>query len=316
MDFPEDRNVWLRPFKYLVAYEKEIRQAFKEAEATLNLAVIGSGLSDQADNTGHHGAVSAPSASAVQGKDKANANAVEHVPYDSTIDASRAKAERDQIRCLIDFMDSDMQDIFEVKHQVSSQTLKEVAFEHLWLLYRPGDLVYTIRSLEDRATYQAFRILHVTGGRPILDTSNRSKFDPLEDRDFDGESETERKIFDTIRNSALEITSFIIDCFSIDFDGSKLGPKSKRFVIPAFTGKRKIDALELRPSFTLAQHESLYQEMVERGRRFTQIADGTHKRYSGVTLRESKELMYSSRHNHIIHDEEVPDPSTITCLLA
>lgn len=30
MDFPEDRNVWLRPFKYLVAYEMEIRQALQK----------------------------------------------------------------------------------------------------------------------------------------------------------------------------------------------------------------------------------------------------------------------------------------------
>ena len=315
MDFPEDRNVWLRPFKYLVAYEKEIRQTFKEAEATLDLAVNGSGLSDQADNTGHHDTVSAPSTSPVQGRNKVNANAVEYMPHASTIDASRAKAERDHIRCLIDFMDSDMQDIFEVKHQVSSQTLEEVAFEHLWLLYRPGDLVYTIRTLENRATYQAFRILHVTGGRPILDISNNSKFNPINDRGFDGESETEEKIWDTIRSSPLDMTSFIIDCFSIDFDGSKLGPKSRRFIIPTFTGKRKMDALELRPSFTFAHHESLYQEMVERGRRFTQIADGTHKRYSGATLRESKELLYFAHYNHIIHDEEVLYPSTTSSLL-
>ena len=317
MDFPEDRNVWLRPFKYLVAYEMEIREIFKEAKATLDLAVIGSGLSDQADDTGHDDPVSAPSPSPVLGRDKVDANAVEHMPHASTIDVSRAKAERDQIGCLIDFMDSDMQDIFEVKHQVSGKTLEELAFEHLWLLYRPGDLVYTFRSLEDRATYQAFRILHVTGGRPILDTSNHTKFSPIRNREIDDESESEERLLDSLRSSPLEMTSFIIDCFSIDFDGSKLGPKSRRFVIPAFTGKRKMDALELRPSFTFAQHESLYQEMVERGRRFTQIADGTHKRYSGATLRESNELMrYPSHYSHTIHDEEVLCPFTTNFLLA
>ena len=316
MDFPEDRNVWLRPFKYLVAYEMEIRQAFKDAEATLSLAVTGSGLSDQADNTDYHGTVSGPSTSPVQGTEKVNAHTVEHMPHASTIDPSSAKAKRDQIRCLIDFMDSDMHDIFEVKHQVSSQTLEEVSFEHLWLLYRPGDLVYTIRSLEDRATYQAFRILHVTGGRPILDTSNHSRFNPLHHREFDGDSETEERLWDAIRSSPLEMTPFIIDCFSIDFDGSKLGPKSRRFAIPTFTGKRKMDALEVRPSFSFAQHERLYQEMVERGRRFTQIADSTHKKYSGATLRESRELIHSARFNHIIHDEEVLYPSTTSFLLA
>ena len=56
-------------------------------------------------------------------------------------------------------MDMDMQDIFDVKDKVAKRTLKEVAFEHLWLLYKPGDVVYTRKSPDEIGTYQAHRVL-------------------------------------------------------------------------------------------------------------------------------------------------------------
>ena len=224
-----------------------------------------------------------------------------------SIEAFRAKAERDQLRCLVDFMSSDMQDIFDVKRQTADRTLKEVAFEHLWLVYAPGDLVYKRDIIEGSSTYQAYRVLHVTGGRPILDTLNNCGFNSINDRDWEGESESEEKVRDTIRGSSLTITPVVIDCFSIDFDGNRMGPKSRRFVIPAFNGKRKVDALELCPPFSLPQHERLREELIERGRKFTRVANGSHKQYSGTTLRETKELweLGTAYYNYTIHAEEV-----------
>ena len=300
MDFPEDRNVWLRPFKYLVAYETEIRQALQDAESALNVAEGRPELSNQADR----------SSTTPLERGEPDTDVQERTPHTTAVDASRAKAEMDQLGCLVSFMDSDMQDILHVKHQVSNQTLKEIAFEHLWLLYRPGDLVYTIKSLEDSGTYQAFRVLHVTGGRAILDTLRNCGFNAVHDRSWEEESDTEEKARDTIRGSSSNMTTLIIDCFSIDFDGNRLGPKSRRFVIPTFTGKRKVDALEVCPAFFHPQHEKVRQEMVGRGRRFIQLANGTHKRYSGTSLRESRELWESHNYywNYVIHDEEVFDP--------
>lgn len=312
MDFPEDRNVWLRPFKCLVAYETEIRQALQEAELPLDQVEEGSGLSDQTDTLQNHDGVSVPATILVQGGGEVRAGAAKPAPH--AMDESSAKAERDQLRCLMDFMNTDMQDIFDVKRQVAGETLKEIAFEHLWLLYRPGDLVYSSKAPEESSTYQAYRVLHVTGGRPILDTTNKSNFHAVYDRNWEEESESEDKACDVIKGSPSNMTPFIIDCFSIDFDGNRLGPKSRRFVIPKYSCKRKVDAFEICPSFLNPQHEKVYQAMVERGRRFTQLANGSHKRYSGTTLRESRELWQArATHmgwvNYIIHDEEVLDPS-------
>ena len=312
-DFPEDRNVWLRPFKYLVAYETEIRQALEDAEATINLVKADSDISDRPASGEDPNAMSTSFTTPTQAKSKDFTNVSNSMSRIGAIDAPLAKAERDQLRCLVDFMESDMQDIFEIKGQVASQTLEEIGFEHLWLLYRSGDLVYTMKSLEDSGIYQAFRVLHVTGGRPILDTLNKCGFNAIHDRNWEEDSDTEEKARDTIRGSPSDMTPLIIDCFSIEFDGSRLGPRCRRFVIPKFTGKRKVDALELCPSFSHPQHENIRRDLVRRGRRFTQLAIGTHKRYSGTTLRESRELWESHNYywNYVIHDEEVLDRSPI-----
>lgn len=309
MDFPEDRNVWLRPFKYLVAYETEIRQTLQDVEVTFDQFEAGSRLSDQIDSSQPNSEVSIPGAKSMREGEELMAGAAELAPY--AMDASSAKVERDHLRCLVEFMDTDMQDIFDVKRQVADQTLKEVAFEHLWLLYRPGDLVYSTTSPEESKTCQAYRVLHVTGGRPILDTANKSKHYVVQSRNWDRESETEENVCDNIRGSHSNVTPFIIDCFSVDFDGDRLGPKPMRLVIPEYSGKRKVDALEVCLSFFHPQYRNVYQTMVERGRRFTQLASRAHKRYSGMTLRESRDLWDSDYHygDYTIHEQEVLGPS-------
>lgn len=314
MEFPEDQIVWLRPFKYLVAYETEIKQALQDAEVTFNQVEARVGPSNQTEIIQPCNGVTSPGTKPVQGEE-AIVDDAETAPHISATDESRAKAERDQLRCLVDFMDTDMQDIFDVKDKVAKRTLKEVAFEHLWLLYRPGDVVYTRKSPEEIGTYQAHRVLHVTGGRTILDIVNASGFNEIDDRSWEEESDGEEKARDAIRASPSNVTPFIIDCFSVDFDGNHLGPKSRRFVIPTYTGKREVDTLEVFPSFCHPQHAMVHRAMVERGRRFTQLANGTHKRYAGTTLRESRELWERIHYyNYIIHDEEVLDSSNAPLL--
>ena len=65
-DFPEDRNVWLRPFKYLVAYETEIRQALQDAEATVILVEAESEMPDRSATDKDQNVVSISSATPMQ----------------------------------------------------------------------------------------------------------------------------------------------------------------------------------------------------------------------------------------------------------
>ena len=301
MDFPEDRNVWVRPFKYLVAFETEIRQALQDAESAFGQVEAANEVSTQGTSPPKNR------------ESKIDATTIS--PHADAVNRSRATAERDQLRCLVNFMDTDMQDIFDVKRQITNSTLEEIAFEHLWLLYSPGDLVYSFKTLGDTSTYQAYRVLHVTGGRLILDTTNTSSFKPTYDRTWDDESKNEEKALEAIRSSPSNKTPFILDCFSIDSDGDRLGPKHRRIIIPTYNGKRKVQALEVCPSLLHPQHETVRQTIVERGQRFTQLAHGTHRRYSGSTLREGRELLEASLNylNYVIHDEEVIHKSSTCC---
>ena len=309
MVFPENQNVWLHPFKYLVAYEAEVRQALHDAEVNFNQ--LEAKPPHQVDLSLSHSGTSKEGPELVQGKEGNSSTEDVGLAADTGVmGATHVKAERDQLRCLVEFMDTDMQDIFDVERKVTNQALQEVAFEELWLLYKPGDLVYSWESPDDISTYQAYRVLHVTGGRTILDTGNELRFDAIRDRSWEDDSDSEERARDLIRGSPANATPFIIDCFSIDFDGIKMGPKSKRFVIPSFIGKRKVDSFDICPSFSPPHPGTVHQGLIDRGRRFTQLAGGTHKRYSGTTLRESKELWESTYYywNYIIHEEEVSDP--------
>ena len=144
--------------------------------------------------------------------------------------ASILARSRNELRCLVQFMDTDMHDILKVQRQVESQVLEEIAFEYLWLLFKPGDLVFSVTSTNDDDLCQAYRVLHVTGGRHIIDPRSNQNSEAMMERyqnwDLDGEVETCNKA----RNSTL-MTPLIIDCFSIDCSVYRFGPRSKRIVI-------------------------------------------------------------------------------------
>ena len=267
------QNVLLRPFKALVAYNVEIRRALDEIKMSLDYGV----------------------------------------DYDEDYDDLRVEIntpaqvktrKRDELRCLVDFMDNDMRDIFRIQDNVIRQAIDEIAFEHLWLLYKPGDLLFSASSQDDDSSCQAYRVLHVTGGRHVIDSRSNTRFNAVTDRDWDSESEDDREARDTVRNTSL-MTPFIIDCFFIDCNGQKYGPKSRRIVIPEYKGKRSIKSLDAFPAVFHPQYHAVRKALINRGQRFWELASGKHQYYAGPTLRESREIPNRPYYNYIIQDEEV-----------
>ncbi|KAL3428950.1 P-loop containing nucleoside triphosphate hydrolase protein [Aspergillus tetrazonus] len=224
--------------------------------------------------------------------------------------AAQLKQEREELRCLVQFMDHDMRDIFEIKRAIQANTLREIAFEHLWQLYKPGDVVYRTVQ-DDDSRRQAFRVLHVTGGRVCFDTKKLSYFDPVNYRVWDSESEDERRCRDAVRRSSAQMTNFIIDCFYLESDGVRLAPRPKRFAITPYSGKRPIASLPLRPLQFDPQKELLEKQLVARGARFMEVAQGKHMEYHGNTIEESKNSQYRHRNHRIeafeVHGEVVVD---------
>ncbi|KLJ12759.1 hypothetical protein EMPG_12241 [Blastomyces silverae] len=304
--FSASQNVFVRPFKYLVAYESDIRQCLKEAEIVYDQAVSKLEETKQ-ENPTTDVSTSNNRAENVEGKPEQQNPA--HVTKDDDANnaggaASRAKRERDELRCLVKFMDTDMHDIFEAKRRISNGDITEIAFEHLWLLFKPGDVILNSSSDENRNYRQAYRVLNISGGRAYFDSGYKAGFVGIMDHIGDSDSENEEKCRDAIKCSGVDTTCFIIDAFYIDFDGTKLGARSKRFAIPPYKGTRPITSLLPFPMLPSPESVQIQRTLTERGRRFVQLVPGTHKKYSGPTVQEGNQTS-KGYNNWIIKETEL-----------
>lgn len=117
-------------------------------------------------------------------------------------------------------------------------------------------------------------------------------------------------------------TSFVVDYLGIDFDGNALGPKTSKLSIDPFDDERKISDLPLYPikyaeasnglsargSASLEESTSLWAALLQRGRRFVELANAKHMKhceYRGMTLDDDPELV---RGNHSGHFMRMVDP--------
>ncbi|OJD25473.1 hypothetical protein ACJ73_03157 [Blastomyces percursus] len=304
--FSASQNVFVRPFKYLVAYESDIRQCLKEAETAYDQAVFKLEETKQENPTTN---VRNSSNRAGNTENKPEQHNPAHVVKDDDANnvrsaAAQAKRERDELRCLVKFMDTDMHDIFEVKRRISDGDINEIAFEHLWLLFKPGDVVLNSSLEENRNCRQAYRILNISGGRAYFDSGYKAGFIGIMDYIGDSDSENEEKCRDAIKCSGMDSTCFVIDAFYIDFDGTKLGARSKRFAIPPYKGARPIAGLVPFPLLPGPESEQIQRTLIERGRRFVELVPGTHKKYSGSTVQEGNQTS-KGYNNWLIKETEL-----------
>ena len=194
-------------------------------------------------------------------------------------DYEKAVRLRDQLRCLVQFMDEDMKDLFAVKKQIANGTLKKISFEYLWLLYKPGDVVFSGFSQR-----RAYRVLHVTGGRAILDIgdqpsiNNHNVSQPV--RSWE-QHEDQAVTYAHSKN-----TPFVIDCYYIDFDGENFGPVPRKFAIQEYEGEQDIDTLQPFPTKFDKNLEETEKMLIKRGKRFVKLARASHKKYTGLSARE------------------------------
>ena len=115
--------------------------------------------------------------------------------------------------------------------------------------------------------YQAYRVLQVTGGR--------------------------RSLLGTASSAAKErnMADLKVDCFHLDYDGEFFGPRPAVISIKHYNNVKAIVDLPVHP---LAFHRpdkegemSLGKTLLERGRKFEELVNVSHRRYQGMTLRES-----------------------------
>ena len=175
---------------------------------------------------------------------------------------------RDELNCLVTFMDTDLKDIFSVQEDIDSGTRKQIAFDHLWQLYKPGFVV-----ISGKEQKRAYVVLHVTGGRALQRNSQLV---------------TANENSEAYNAKYSKASPFVIDCFYLDFDGTNFGPLPQKFMFQEYDGEVAITSLEVFPIKFDDDSKKTVKSLAKRGRKFVKLANVDHKYYSGRTLREPK----------------------------
>lgn len=156
---------------------------------------------------------------------------------------------------LIEAFKADLSDDYVAYTALIERSAKTVSFLHLCFLFQPGNLV-----IEGSGTsIQAYRIRSVHG------STLRSHQDAVE------------SFLEMISNS------FVLNCFSVGYDGKTFGPIPKAFTIMPFLGSKEVTKLPVMPIEYLGDTE-IQTKLISRGNQFYSLRKPSYKSYSGLSL--------------------------------
>lgn len=280
-------QVMLRPFKFFVAYEQEIRDEVKRLEC-LNSSYdhkseVGppeathNGRLESAQHSLHHKIMSGPndSGSGVAKMDGEGGNQAgsDSPPTDyqskhwDLLESNRCVEEFQVLR---EFLDGDLRPTFELRRQLGEGTARSVSFQDLWHLYSLGAEIVS-NSADGRR--QIFRVVETNGGRPFLCTRNDADMEP-----FEAEGPHDK-----------DLPKFEILAHTYESDGKVLGMCQQMFTIKRYEGSKAVTSLPCYPISFATDLNGLSPRdfFIARGKRYMELArsDHTvHKRYDGLTL--------------------------------
>lgn len=154
------------------------------------------------------------------------------------------------LRFLIDFMDTDMKPRIQY---VRDPNCDKVSFSDIGYMFKPGDNVIS------KDNSQVYLVVGVRG-------------------------EKHRVIRHPLTQTSNDEAPAIINCVSIDFDGTRLGPIPEDFGIKRFDNEVYVTSLPIRPL-----HGSI-SELLSRGRKFLDMIQIRHMHYDGLTLDTMEEV--------------------------
>ena len=173
---------------------------------------------------------------------------------------------RDHLKLVVEVIDGDLAGLMVLRRAISDGSLRKIRFKDLWNLFKPGDLVVT-----SKRPHQAFRVIHVSGGRPLMTTAiifneDKSRADYQND------------------DRGSKVSPFKIDCVRLDFDAEKYGPVQEEMNINHYDEERKIVELQVYPIRFADDELELRQNLMKRGQHFIEYREFKHKWYAGMTI--------------------------------
>ncbi|KAL3473536.1 hypothetical protein BJX99DRAFT_261195 [Aspergillus californicus] len=172
-------------------------------------------------------------------------------------------------RCLERFFDK----CLEPKRIRLASSPEVVPFSDLWFLFPVGCLVYV---RDHQIPQKVWQVIQRTGGRKYA-----TRPDSIPSGDY--------------KNS---FSDFVLDCYHLDYDGSRYKPTFGQFKITRFYGSQTATTLPIMP-LAAEEHNRLVvrTELVDRGKQFTEYTRVCHRHYSG-RKRIDSEIMVDFERAH------------------
>lgn len=218
----------------------------------------------------------------------------DHTTKIPVLTLKRMREAPDELLCLLRFIESLKALIDELKQTNCLESPIEpqsamILFTDLWHIFRPGQYIFSRSGIQ-----KVWRVIQTTGGRRLLSL------------------EVMPSKIDTLR--AKPSSPFRIDCYYLDFDGSRFGPVHRRFQIRPFEGLRQITALDLHPLEYQGNHKDLIDKLTKRGAEFVGLTQVSHKYFKGRTIVEGPDgaritgPMQQNKNYGISYQEHVESP--------
>ncbi|RYP03158.1 hypothetical protein DL764_005340 [Monosporascus ibericus] len=200
-----------------------------------------------------------------------------------------------QLQVLYDFIETELKYYLKLRTQVENGSLKTIAFEELWYLFEPGDVLYD----QCQGCEQALKIYSVTGGQPRRRNRTEVENDEvLRERElkrsvnprryYDNSDEADSEEENTKKDALVEASGlgtwspFTIDCYKMGFDGLRVGPVDSCRQIKHYSGEFKITDLPVYPLRFHERKDKIAANLEARGRYF--LNSYGHKSYNGFTF--------------------------------
>jgi len=243
------------PFRHMIPYEDDLRARHQELEAQ---------FIRMAEDNPNHSAVTRQHT--VVPPWCMRLSQTEHAGYPRDR-INQARILLDGFRALVRLLDTSLSSLVDSYRRIKAGTIEVLPFSHLWFLFEPGQEI-----IQKQSTYQACRVLQVTGGRRSLKSRHQ------------GSKEKKKTV-----------SPLVIDCFYLDFDGYTFGPVSKVIIIPPYEDTKPIGKLNVyplalhKPSKNESLTEPLSKVLLNRGLKFRSLTTVSRRRYRGLSIKQPPE---------------------------
>ncbi|KAH8892828.1 P-loop containing nucleoside triphosphate hydrolase protein [Thozetella sp. PMI_491] len=175
----------------------------------------------------------------------------------------------DYLQCLHDFIQTELGHIIGLKLKIDEASLQQITFEEMYHLFSPGDLIINRKDEVDELR----QVYAVTGGRMRL--LRVSPYQNASDSDGGADQSPDAGVGTW--------TDVVIDYFTMNWDGTRVGPVRGVYRIQHFTGEKKILDLDYYPVRFRENSEELCSQLKQRGRNVLECFG--HKRYEGLSAK-------------------------------